>query len=157
MSVQKNRLLTNSLLLLSAAITSLSGVVMQVGYHISDSSKVDRTILGLGYADWSVIHKIAIVVFALLCLYHICLHWKWYKVVLKKPSLRSKNRQVILFSELFILSALTGLIPWMIDLFGTTKSSRIIFIEIHDKISLILVVFIVLHVIGRTKSLFKNI
>lgn len=150
MAIKKNKWVFNSILLLTGTIASLSGIAIQIGYHVGspDSiTKASRTILGFGYADWSVIHKLAIVIFALSGIYHIYVRRKWYKAVLKKPLLRKQNRQVLLLSVFFILSAITGLIPWVIDSFGSTQTVRIIFIEIHDKISLILVIFMVLHII----------
>lgn len=154
MAIRKNKWVFNSILLLAGTISSLSGIIIQVSYHIGSPdniTKASRTIWGFGYADWSVIHKIAIIIFALCSIYHIYVHRKWYKSVLKKTSLRKQNRQTLLLSVLFILSAITGLIAWVIDSFGTAQFSRIIFIEIHDKISLILVVFIALHITRRAK------
>lgn len=155
MSIRKNKWVFNSILLITGTIASLSGIAIQIGYHAGspDSiTKASRTILGFGYADWSMIHKIAIVIFALSSIYHIYVHRKWYKAVLKKPSLRKQNKQVLLLSLFFILSAITGIIPWAIDSFGTDQVARTTFIEIHDKISLILVAFMVLH-ISRRKQL----
>lgn len=154
MTIRKNKWILNYILLLAGISASVSGIVMQIAYHFGnpdDITKANRIVLWLDYADWSVVHKIVIVIFVLSVVYHIYVHRKWYKAVLGKPYLCKKNRQVLLFSGLFILSTITGLIPWIIDVFGMSQFSRIIFIEIHDKISLILFVFILLHAIRRAK------
>jgi len=62
-----------------------------------------------------------------------------------------KNLQVIILTVLFILVALTGLIPWFIDLSGTINGFRVGLIEIHDKLTLVLIIFLVLHFVKRSK------
>jgi len=83
-------------------------------------------------------------------IYHTYVHWKWYKGVITKHLIH-KNKQVIIFSILFLLVAITGLIPWFIDLSGSTSILRMLFIEIHDKITFVLIVYFVLHFIKRAK------
>jgi len=102
------------------------------------------------FALWSTIHKFVIVFFFLLMIYHTYVHWKWYKGIITKH-LIGKNRQVIILSVLFLLVAVTGLIPWFIDLSGSTSILRMLFIEIHDKITFILIVFFILHFVKRAK------
>jgi hypothetical protein len=82
--------------------------------------------------------------------YHTYVHRKWYKGVITKH-LIGKNKQVIILSVLFLLVAVTGLISWFIDLSGGNSIFRMLFIEIHDKLTLILIVFLVLHFIKRAK------
>lgn len=155
MDIQKNKLAINLLLIITGTITSLSGIAIQIGFHIKSHDNTDRayrTVLGLGYVDWCTIHKIVIVIFTLLCIYHVYVHRKWYKVVLAKRLLRRKNRQTLIFSVVFLMSVVTGVISWIIGSFGVFQSLRIQFIEIHDKISLFLVIFILLHVVRRAKN-----
>lgn len=162
--------LVNNLLFISGLLIIFSGLALQIGFHMGgpevhgrgnhglqsqsiqyeqlreiDTSKI---VCGLNYADWSVTHKLVVVVFSLLMIYHIYVHWKWYKGVITKH-LIGKNRQVIILSLLFLLVAVTGFIPWLIDLSGGTSIFRMLFIEIHDKITLILIVFFILHFIKR--------
>jgi len=147
-----------------------SGLTLQIGYHMGgpgeqhinsrqiqsqsmqyeqlreiDTSKI---VCGLNYSDWSNTHKFVIVFFSLLMVYHTYVHRKWYKGVITKH-LIGKNKQVIILSVLFLLVAVTGLIPWFIDLLGGNSIFRMLFIEIHDKLTLILIVFFALHIIKR--------
>jgi hypothetical protein len=160
----------NNLLLLSGIITALSGLVIQIGYHMGGehgpvaygadphSSGIQQTrvidpdeiVWGINYTSWSLIHKVAIVLFLILVIYHFCVHWKWYKNVFAKHLLR-KNRQVIVLSALFLLVALTGLIPWLIHLSGNDNGFRMILIEIHDKVALLLIIYMFLHISHRVK------
>lgn len=151
-----NSFLINNLLLVSGLLMGFSGLVLQLGFHMGgpdeqvrqiDTSKI---VCGLNYPAWSVIHKFVIVFFSLLMIYHTFIHWKWYKVVITK-NLIGKNRQVFILSVLFLLVAVTGLVPWFIDLSGSTSNLRMLFIEIHDKLTLILIAFLILHIAKRAK------
>jgi hypothetical protein len=167
-----NSFLVNNLLLASVLIMVFSGLVLQLGFHMGGPDKhkfgvheaqsqlvhyeqlrgidTSKRVYGFKYSAWSDIHKYVIVFFSLLMLYHTYVHWKWYKGVVTKR-LISKNRQIILLSVLFILVAATGFIPWFIDLSGSTSILRMFFIEIHDKITFILIFFLFLHIVKKTK------
>lgn len=78
------------------------------------------------------------------------MHRKWYKAIIIK-NLVAKNRLQILLSLVFILAAITGYIPWIIDLSGGSEIARKFFIEIHDKITIILFVLLTLHLTKKLK------
>jgi Pyruvate/2-oxoacid:ferredoxin oxidoreductase delta subunit len=164
--------IVNNLLLIFGVFMVFSGLALQLGFHIGDHNerKMDykmevsqslqyvqirqidesKTICSFRYSDWSMIHKISIVVFSVLIIYHIYVHWKWYSGVIVKR-LVGNNLQVITLSILFLLVAMTGLVPWFIDLFEKTNAFRLVFIELHDKLALILVVYLILHLAKRIK------
>jgi NAD-dependent dihydropyrimidine dehydrogenase PreA subunit len=167
-----NNFLINNLLLVSVLAMIYSGLVLQLGFHMGghdrhqnasyevrslpvqyeqlreiDTSKI---VNGFTYSVWSAIHKFVIVFFSLLMIYHTYVHWKWYKGVITKHFI-GKNRQVIILSVLFLLVAVTGLVPWFIDLSGGTSVIRMLFIEIHDKLTFVLIVFLFLHFVKRAK------
>jgi hypothetical protein len=167
-----NNFLINTLLIVFGLIIVLSGLALQLGYHRGepgvhqigvhevqhqsmryeqvrgfDTSKI---VCGFNYPAWSAIHKFAIVFFSLLMIYHICAHWKWYEGVIAKHLIR-KNIQVITLSVLFLLVVLTGFIPWIVDLSGNSIVAQIFFIEIHDKLALFFILFLVLHIVKRAK------
>jgi hypothetical protein len=149
-----------------------SGLVLQIGFHVGgpdrhqigvrdvqsqsiqyeQSRGIDtgKIVCGFNYHTWSAIHKFVIVFFSLFMIYHTYVHRKWYKKVITKH-LIVKNKQAIILSVLFLLDAVTGIIPWFIDLSGGSSITRKRFIEIHDKLALILIVFLVLHFVKRAK------
>jgi len=86
----------------------------------------------------------------LLIVYHILLHWKWYKNVLQKKLL-TKNRQVLLLTIIFTIAFLTGFIPWLHQLTNVRDITRRFLLEIHDKNGIVLIVFLILHVSKRFK------
>lgn len=165
-----NNFLVNNLLLFFGLVMIISGLVLQMGFHMGGHERnqidthniqsqsiqyeelreinVNRTVLGFNYPAWSDIHKYVIVFILLLMIYHTYIHWKWYKGIFTKH-LIGKNKQVIILSVLFLLVAVTGFVPWFIDLSGGDSIFRMLFIEIHDKLSLVLIVFLIMHFVGR--------
>ncbi|MBI2418309.1 MAG: 4Fe-4S dicluster domain-containing protein [Ignavibacteriales bacterium] len=163
-----NNFVINNVLLFTGLMVILSGLVLQIGFHMHTGRQftdhdiqtqeithellnginTNQQVWNLGYSGWSNMHKILIVFFSLLMGYHIFVHWKWYKGVITKHHI-GKNRLVMILTVLFLLVFLTGLIAWFIDLASCAVILRKQFIEIHDKITLIFIVFLILHLIKK--------
>jgi|WetSurMetagenome_2_1015567.scaffolds.fasta_scaffold115883_3 NAD-dependent dihydropyrimidine dehydrogenase PreA subunit len=167
-----NKFIINNLILIFGVLMAFSGLTLQIGFHMGGTGEhhskrheifpqsmtyeqvreIDpgKIVCGFNYSGWSAIHKISIICFSLLMVFHIYAHWKWYKGVITKH-LINKNIMVITLSILFILAAITGLVPWFIDLSGSKSSLRLGFIEVHDKLTLILIVYLILHMVRKNK------
>jgi hypothetical protein len=163
-----NRFIINNLLIFYGLITITSGLVLQIEFHMGshpDNNKayippvsyeqiqgidLNKTVWVFNYSCWSAIHKVAIVFFSLFMINHIYNHWKWYKEVISKR-LIGKNKQVIIFSGFFMLVVITGPGSWLIDLICYNGVMRFIFIEIHDKLTLIFIIYLVLHILKKIK------
>ncbi|GAB1453676.1 hypothetical protein MASR2M47_37320 [Draconibacterium sp.] len=152
-----NRFIVNLGLFVFGIASAFSGMQIQVKYHMGNHGNIaiNDFVLGLNYHDWSVVHKISIVVLSLFAIYHIYQHWKWYKIIITKR-LFAKNQQVLIFSLLFVLVAITGLTSWIIDLLKGDEMQRKTFIEIHDKLAIVLTVYLILHIIRRMKWFFAT-
>ncbi len=139
-------------LLIFGLAMSFSGFVIQFKYHMGHNSGIetDNTVLGIGYYNWTNIHKISIIIISILVTYHFFLHWKWYKTIIIKK-LAARNKLQIILSIVFILVAITGYIPWIINLSGGSEIVRKFFIEIHDKIAILLFVLLTIHLTNRLK------
>lgn len=167
MNPQQNRktlvtFLTNNLLIVSGLMMVFSGLIMQVGFHMGGHTEniqgatyaesraidPDRVVCGLTYNGWSHTHKGFIVIVTLLLLYHLYTHWNWYMGVFKKGLIR-KNWLTLTLCLLFLIVAVTGVVPWIIDSFGGSTAVRTGFIEIHDKLTLLLILFLIIHVIKK--------
>jgi hypothetical protein len=150
-----NRFLINLGLLFFGFTTVFSGMLIQIKYHMGnhDNIAINDVVLGIKYPGWSAIHKISIVILLLLVFFHVYQHWNWYKLVITKK-LIAKNQQVLMLSLLFVLVAATGLIPWFIDLSKGDQMLRKVFIEIHDKLTIIISFYLILHIIKRLKWFF---
>lgn len=152
-----NRFIINLGLFIFGFTTVFSGILIQVKYHMGNHGNIVITdnVFGINYHSWSAIHKISIVVLSLLMIYHAYKHWNWYKAVITKRLIK-KNQQVLILSLLFVWVAITGLTPWLINLLHGDEIQRKIFIEIHDKLAIILSFYLVLHIIKRLKWFFST-
>jgi len=158
MGTHANSFILHLGLLFSGLTTMFSGLLIQINYHIGNHGNKVTTddVFGINYEGWTDFHKISIVMLSALMIYHIQKHWKWYKVVIMKK-LFTKNRQVIILSGFFLLAAITGIIPWLTDMMNGDEMQRKVFIEIHDKITLFLSFYLIVHVIKKSKWFFTNI
>lgn len=149
MNKQQRNLIINSLLLVAGLMTAISGSVLQIGYHMGRLS-AEANVWGASQGQWSDWHKVLASVFLILVGYHFWVHWKWYEVVLSRGLLR-KNSRILILTLVMILVALTGLAPWLMDLMGADQLLRETMIEIHDKLAIILIIYLVLHLTRRAK------
>jgi hypothetical protein len=147
-----NRFIINLGLIIFGIATIFSGMLIQVKYHMGNHGNIGiaDNVFGINYQSWSAIHKISIVILSLFMLYHIYHHWKWYKGVIVKK-LIMKNQQVLILSLLFVLVAITGITPWFIYLLKGEEVLRRLIIEVHDKLALIVSIYLILHVNKRLK------
>jgi ferredoxin len=148
----KQALLLNLGLLFFGLAMSLSGFVIQFKYHMGHNQGNETYISGFGidYYNWTNVHKISVIIISVLVSYHFILHWKWYKTIITRK-LAARNKLQIILTIVFILVAITGYIPWLIDLTQGSEITRNLFIEIHDKLTILLFVFLSIHVIKRLK------
>lgn len=146
----KLNLITNLGLLLSGSVMALSGFVMQFGFHMGHQGNIDENnpVIGMSYSGWSSCHKISIIILSFFIIFHIALHWEWYKTVIK-IKLSPRNKLVITLTIIFISVGVTGYIPWLMKLLGGSDWTRKIFIEVHDKITFLLFAGLIIHVTKR--------
>ncbi len=147
-----SRLSTNLGLLLSGLASIFSGLLLQIEYHIGNAGNIsaNKEVLKISYLGWLDIHKLSVVILSCLMVIHFYLHWKWYSTVFKKK-LFGKNMQVLTLSVIYILVVLTGFVPWVINLLDGSKVIRKGFIEIHDKLAIILTIYLILHMVSRLR------
>ena len=145
----------NSGLLLFGSVMAFSGLLIQFNYHMGNHGDIDMNavVSGISYGGWSDIHLISIILVSILMVYHFILHWKWYKTIVKK-NLIAKNKQVIALTIIFILAAITGYASWLNKLTGGEDITSKAFIEIHDKIAILLFVFLILHVVKKNEMVY---
>jgi hypothetical protein len=143
-------LATNLGLLLVGAAMAFTGLLIQFKYHMGHHGKSDANavVLGLDHPGWSNAHRIAIVAVSVLAILHIALHWTWYGTVLRKR-LFSKNLLSVTLTIVFGLAAITGYVPWLAGLAGASATIRRGFVEVHDKLALVLFACLLVHVAKR--------
>ena len=141
----------NVALLSSALACFASGLIIQIFYHLI-KRPASTHILLFNQASWNSIHVWSSLVFLFFVIYHVVRHKKWYKSLFKNK-FSTKKRPTGILSVLMIITAITGLIPWYIAFFGENSDVRFLFIEIHDKIAVLLLIVCILHTRKRLKFL----
>ena len=142
-------LTVNLVLLLGGLTMAFSGFLIQIEYDIGGRHANER-VLGFVYSTWSEVHLFSSLFVVVIMIFHIIQHWKWYKIVFKKR-LIARNQQVLFLSLIFLLVALTGLIPWGINLGNGNQTMRKTIVEIHDTMGILLFFYLVFHVVKRFK------
>ena len=142
----------NGSLFIAGLFSAFSGILMQVSYHMHHQVKMNsgKIVMGLHFEDWSFVHKLSITLLSILIFYHLVAHRKLYFAIIKKR-LFAKHNQLLQFTAIVFITALTGIIPWIMHLTTHSAHTRKTFIEFHDKIALVLVIYMALHFVKRLK------
>ena len=158
-NIKRSRMnyIVDCLLIVFGIMMIFSGLLLQARYHGRTMNPLVVSQIP-DYIQWTQIHKLSIVIVSILVCFHIPFHIKWYRAVIKK-GLISKNKLTISLTIVFLLSALTGFWAWLIPVFYKGASGLIAekhIIEIHDKLSIILAVLVIVHVSKKVKWLITN-
>lgn len=146
---------------LALAITglyfSLSGLLIQLRYHMHDKNKLSL-LLGMDYSSWNILHIISSLLGLVLVCIHVYQHRKWYLNIIRNRRL-PKQKPTLIISAVFLLMAFTGLASLALRILDPVKfaESRFMFIEIHDKLGILLSIFLTGHILRRLNLLGKNI
>lgn len=144
----------DSLLLLICLLLSLSGLIIQIKYHAGHRPDTEA-VLGLSRYGWLVLHKISAVLIAIGLTVHGVLHINWFKyALLRAQKARSKTTKInIYLLATYTVTAITGFVAWLL-LSGVAERG---ITEIHDKISFLLIIFFVMHIISHWSWIIKKI
>lgn len=124
-----------------------TGIIMLI-YHTGLPYK--ETTLGLNGYFWTDIHKVFAAISLILISIHLYLHIDWFKKLFTgklKNKFKKRNLTLVI---VFLLTAITSIIPWLI--LGDTEGAKL-FLGIHNKLGLLLIVFFAIHLLGYFKWL----
>ena len=78
MEKNNNRLAVNLGLFVGGVAIVFTGMLIQLRYHIGNHGHiaVSNDVWGIAYNGWLALHKVSIVVFSLLMVYHVSQHLK---------------------------------------------------------------------------------
>ena len=128
---------------------NISGLVLTIKFHPSHETLL--AVWGISRAIWRDIHVYSAIVTCLLLVYHLVLVRKrLYKVITSgRESIKSIKTSRNLF-WIFLIGSGTGFISYLAGMFGINLHH---IIEIHDKLGIILVFLIALHIVYKWKSI----
>lgn len=146
----------NAIIFFPFLILAFSGLLLQHSYHLEHMAGT-VSVLGLNRSGWLLLHKITAVLSAAGVSMHVSLHMNWLKAVFLKKLYKKPNWNIQITLWLLILAAvtiLTGIYPW---LFAPTAQIRHGFIEIHDKMGILLAILFILHKLNHWKWIIRTI
>lgn len=137
----------NVALLVTGFAVAISGLVLQWHYHLRKSPG-ESAVFTLSRPEWNAIHVWTSVFFCLLLFYHVWVHRKWYRTVMKR-NIHVKSRPTVVLTALTFPVVFSGLIPLFILFFDGNPTLRHWIIEVHDKAALLFLILVSGHVIRR--------
>jgi hypothetical protein len=147
--------LIDVIIFIISLILVYTGLLLQFEYHLGHHED-NYLIFNLDRAGWNLIHKIASVSLLFFLLIHLYFHIKWIKnnIIIRdktKGKLNKNFRNTRNLIYFFSVTAFLGIFPWIFG--GDDEEFRFHFIELHDKISFVLIVMLILHVCYHYKVL----
>ena len=133
---------------------TVSGFVL-LSFHARGLLEADR-IGSMDKSEWLNLHKIGALATAVLVGWHLLRHRVWIRrIPFKSIGFRSVNRSSSLLFHTWNVTATTGLIPWLLPLAST--GIRFALVEIHDKLGIVLTVFLILHLVRKWPGLTRSL
>ena len=138
----------------------INGILMQVIYHLNHNDP-NYVFLLFDKNGWLFLHKILSLIAFTGITFHVLLHFKWIKDVFLNKRLFSKNFKNKSLAFLFIVFYFSGIltfVSWIANnqFTGYNYELRHFILEIHDKITLLLIVLFAFHFIKKFNWLIKT-
>ena len=149
MTTRSRRFLLNLSLCVTGILSAGSGFLLQFIYHMGHGrTTLEDLVWDRPYAFWSMFHKLTSLFFVILIAIHLKWNWKWIKRVVTSRSFQ-KHREVFVFTAVFGMAAVFGFTAWMVSDLAHTPGLRECIVEVHDKITLVMFVFLCTHIWKR--------
>ncbi len=147
-------------ILVAFSLLMINGILMQVIYHMNHNDP-NYVFLWFNKNGWLLSHKIlSVSVFAGITI-HVFLHFNWIKDVFLNKRLLSKNFKNKSLAFLFIVFYFSGIlsfVSWFANnqITGYNYELRHFILEIHDKITILLIILFAFHFINKLKWLLNT-
>ena len=143
----------NPLLLIAGICCAVSGMLLQLCFHMGHGGRGPwHTVWGLCYHTWSGVHQVTSLLLFVGVVLHLLRHGRWLRRIISRRSV-GKHAQVAALTVVFVLAAALGFYAWGISMVPHAAGARHLFIEIHDKITLVLIVLLGMHVWKRRRGI----
>ncbi|MEI6091109.1 MAG: DUF4405 domain-containing protein [bacterium] len=142
---------------ITLSISAFIGILIQANYHMAH--KADTFLVyGFDRGFWNNLHVISTALFVIGLIYHIVLNFPAIKTMFKPrkkhlPKGFGISRILIL---VMVVTSLSGIISFIFNIAGEYQI-RFHFLEIHDKLGIILAVIFLIHFAQHFKWMLKVI
>lgn len=122
-------------------VSTISGFGLHVAGHGNDHEV---------WHNWAVFHIAGSVLFLVAIVFHLEVHWGWYKGITKK-GIGRKSKVTVVLSTVFLLLSVTGII--LLGVNGANSPLGLC----HYKTGIIMTVIAIGHIIKRFPALRKSL
>jgi hypothetical protein len=145
MSLSSKKLFLDIINLFTFLIVATIGILIQINYHLGRKSD-EFLVFGFDRAIWNSFHSIFSFLFILGLIYHLYLNFPSLKNMFTygKKSIPKKLIVSRILTLIIIFMVITGLVSYVNNLTGN-QEIRFMFIEIHDKLGIIISILFILH------------
>jgi hypothetical protein len=142
-------------LLVTGAVSSVSGFLIQFEYHMHHgaAARATRLVWGLGYPAWALVHQIGSALMLGIVVGHLVSNRKPLFARLTRGS--AWRRQLPNFVALFALAVITALVGWTAGKLFDSKLIEHTLVEIHDKVVIPMFILMVIHTWQRRVRLLR--
>ena len=138
-------------------ILAWTGILLQIVYHV-DGQSSDAFVIGLNRSGWLIMHKIFSILGTLGIGVHVILHLDWFKAVMKRKLFLKhafKKKTAFYLLLIYSISGVFGFVSWVFNnqVTGYHATLQQILVEIHDKISLVLIIVCCVHMMMSSRWL----
>jgi hypothetical protein len=151
----RSRRLLSIGLLATGVVSSVSGFLIQIEYHMHNGAAFRATPLvwGLGYPAWALVHQIGSALMLGIVVGHLTLNRKPLFALLTRGS--AWRRQAAHFFALFALAVITAPVAWTAGKLFDSKLIEHTLVEIHDKVVIPMFILMVTHTWRRRARLLR--
>jgi hypothetical protein len=157
MKLNDKKIITNIVNVVSFGIIAFTGMLIQFNYHLGRNPD-DYLVWGMDRAMWHDLHVIFSIIFLIGLIYHFVLNFKVLKFIFfsKGKYLPAYFRFSRVFTIIATLLITTGIVSYLFYLIGNMHT-RFHFMEIHDKLGIIIFILFIIHFTQHLNLLMKNI
>lgn len=131
----------NLCLLAAGFAVSVSGVIIQIRYHVGHHPDTS-IVMALDRMAWYALHVWASGIFLLAAGYHLWAHRKWYKHLFGRKPLPNRTPTTVL-TLLTAITVITSFAALLLSPFD--RDLRFLLVEIHDKAAIPFLIIAFLH------------
>ena len=141
-------------LLVAGAASLVSGLLIQVSYHMGHRASAGRAVWGWDYPTWALFHQISSTALLAFAAWHLYLNRKPLLAILKRNGAWRRQGPILLST--FAAAVTTALLAWAAAFVFDRHLAERALVEIHDKVVIPMSVLLVLHVWQRRSRLLSS-
>jgi hypothetical protein len=144
----------NVSLLVAGTLSLVSGLLIQVSYHMGHAVSAGRSVWGWDHPTWALFHQVSSAFLLAFAAWHLYLNRKPLLAILKRSGAWRRQGPILLAT--FTAAVTTALLAWAAAVAFDRHLAERALVEIHNKIVIPMSVLLALHVWQRRSRLLSR-